>query len=104
MKSLEISDMRDELSFISPEILVDAMMRLEEFILNYPVLTADQINAILAAVTEGRDGMLKTIKIKMLYQHILGIMSQTLLESAKKVKHLEVELIFESDYSYSDSE
>ena len=78
--------------------------RLEEFELLYSTLTAEQINAILSAITEGRQGMLKTIKIKMLNEDILGLgtVSQTLLESAKQVNwsglEVEIEFVDESDY------
>ena len=54
---------------------------------DWPV-TADQINAILTAVTERREGMLKKIFIRIYNEDIEGDLSQTLLESAKQVKDL----------------
>ena len=92
LKSLNFFYFEEGLSTISPDVLVEGIRRLEKFELlyHYSALTAEQINAILSAVTEGRQGMLKTIKIKMLNEDILGLetVSQTLLESAKQVKDL----------------
>ena len=92
LKSLNIEEL--ELSTISPEVLVEGIRRLEEFELLYSTVTAEQINAILTAVTEGRQGMLKTIKIEISNEDILGTVSQTLLERAKQVKDLlEIEFV-----------
>ena len=98
LKSLDIQNI-EALSTISPEVLVEGIRRLEKFELlyHYSALTAEQINAILSAVTEGRQGMLKTIKIKIHNESILGTVSQTLLESAKQVKDL-LEIEFVDDY------
>ena len=98
LKYLDIQFIAEEFSTISPGVLVEGIRRLEEFELFYSILTSEQINAILTAVTEGRQGMLKTIKIKMLNEDILGTVSQTLLESAKQVKGvLEIEFLDEYD-------
>ena len=77
-----------DLSIISPEVLVEAIRRLEKFSLASVALNADQINAILTAVTERRLGLLKSIKIEIYNEDIVGTVSQTLLESAKQVKDL----------------
>ena len=83
----------DELSSVSPEVLVEAIRRLKEFELLESTLTADQINAILTVITERREGMLKTIKIEINNEDIVGTVSQTLLESAKQMKDLlEIEI------------
>ena len=93
LKSLDILFIEEELSTISPDVLVEGIRRLETFELHYSTVTAEQINAILSAVTEGRQGMLKTIKIVISNEDILGTVSQTLLESAQQMKDLlEIEL------------
>ena len=85
----------DEMSTIPPEVLVEAIRRLEEIRLFRLSLTADQINAILAAVTEGREGMLKFSKMNIsISADSVGTVSQTLLERAEQVNNLlEIEFL-----------
>ena len=83
LKSLSIQYIL-ELSLISPDVLVDAIRRLEQFEILYSDVTSEQINAILTAITERREGMLKNIRIYI----VGGTVSQTLLQSAKQVKDI----------------
>lgn len=75
-----------DLASISQEVLVEATRRLENLYLDGVALNADQINAILTAVTEKKVGMLKFINIEIYIEDIVGTVS--LLENAKQVKDL----------------
>ena len=96
LRSLTIQDIM-ALQSISPEVLVDAIRRLNKFEVQWSIVTAEQINAILTAVTERREGMLKNIKILISKDDIVGgTVSQSLLQSAKQVNDI-LEIEFESD-------
>ena len=79
-----------DLSGISPEILLRGIRSLEEFKLLRPTLTAEQVNAILCLVTEGRRGRIN--KIVITKPDILGTICPDLLQAANQVDLLEMDL------------
>ena len=80
LKKLEFG--RVDLTSVSPVILVGGIQRLEEMGFFWSDMRAAQVNAILSMVSEGRQGRLKTIKIK---KSVTGTISEDLLQSAREV-------------------
>ena len=72
------------LTSVTPEILVGGIQRLEQIEFAYSSVTADQANAILSMVSEGRQGRLKYIEIDCPAVYG-GTISPDLLQSAREV-------------------
>ena len=72
-----------DMTAVTPEILVAGIQKLEEIWLHITALRADQVNAVLSMVSEGRQGRLNTIH--MYRPNITGTICPVLLQSAQEV-------------------
>ena len=71
-----------DMTAISPENLVKGIQKLEKTRFDQIKLTADQINAMLSMISEGRQGRLNTLFID--HPDVIGTISPTLLQTAKE--------------------